>query len=49
MAVKGTVFNKLTLGWGIQVRAFGSSIGYHFHKTDQLVEDFITKESRNCH
>ena len=25
----------------IIIRAFGCRIGYHFHETDQLVEDFI--------
>ena len=39
-AVKGMVFKQLTPRQGIEIREFGSRIGYHFQETDQLVEDF---------
>ena len=28
--MKGVIFKQFTLGQGIQIRTFGSRIGYHF-------------------
>ena len=48
-ALKGIVFKQFTLGQGIQMREFGSRIGFHFQLINWLEILVQNKGTGNCH